>query len=165
MIVRAKTRPMSRAKRAISLCLLAAGVLLVFTGVNTAVGFSAIGVVSSAAAVAALLYSGAVWFGAPARHHPPGVDSIVVFDRSLRVAAGALRGVRLTACFPPAARTALEARCREALAGNGARFSCGSGRERLEFDAVPVRAADGTIVYGLLLSDVRITSTTNSLGV
>jgi hypothetical protein len=156
---------MSRAKRAISLCLLAAGVILVFAGVNSAVGFSAIGVIASAAAVAALLYSGAVWFGTADRRQPPGRDSIFVFDRTLRVAHGALRGAHLTACFPPPARAALEARCREALAGTGARFSYEAGGERLDFDAVPVRAADGTIVYGLLMSDVRITSAPDSLGV
>ena len=149
---------MIRAKRALSLALLAAGILLVFSGVISAVGFSTLGVVSSAAAVAALLYSGAVWFGSPPRRDPPFRDPVVVFDRSLRVASGALRGVPVASCFPAPARADLEAHCRAALAGNRAHFSCASGEERLDFDAVPVRSADGHIVYGLLMRDVKITS-------
>jgi uncharacterized membrane protein (UPF0136 family) len=162
MIVRAKIPPMSRVTRALSLVLLAAGVVFVFAGVNLAVGWSAIGVVSSTAAVAALLYSGAIWFGSSAKPNPHALDTIVVFDRSLRVASGALRGVNLTSCFPSAIRADLEAHCVAALGGAGARFSCGSGGDRRQFDAVPVRAADGGIVYGLLMGDVRITSPAGS---
>ena len=136
--------------------------MFVFTGVNLAVGWSAIGVVASTAAVAALLYSGAIWFGSPGNPDPHSLDKVVVFDRSLRVASGALRGVKLTSCFPSAIRADLEAHCVTALGGVGARFSCGSGGERRQFDAVPVRAADGNIVYGLLMSDVRITSPAGS---
>ncbi len=159
MIGRGRTHPNMRfAKRAISLLLLIAGVVLVFSGLNAAVGFSTLGVLSSAAAVAALLYSGAVWFTAPPPNDPPGADPILVFDRSLRVASGARRGVHVAACFPPPVRAAVEAHCREALAGNRAQFSCAAGRERLDFDAVPVRTAEGIVVYGLLMRDEKITS-------
>ena len=149
---------MSRVTRALSLVLLAAGIVFVFTGVNLAVGWSAIGVVASTAAVAALLYSGAIWFGSPAKRDSHSLDTVVVFDRSLRVVSGALRGVNLTSCFPTALRADLEAHCVAALGGTGARFSCGSAADRRQFDAVPVRAADGSIVYGLLMSDVKVTS-------
>ena len=162
MIVRAKIPHMSRVSRALSLVLLAAGVIFVFTGVNLAVGWSAIGVVATTAAVAALLYSGAIWFGSPARRDPPSLEHIVVFDRSLRVASGALRGVNLTACLPSSIRADVETHCVAALGGEGARFSCGSGSDRRQFDAVPVRAADGSIVYGLLMSDVKVTSPSGS---
>jgi len=54
MIVRAKIPHMSRVSRALSLILLAAGVIFVFTGVNLAVGWSAIGVVATTAAVACI---------------------------------------------------------------------------------------------------------------
>ena len=158
MIVRAKNSSMSRVTRALSLILLAAGVVFVFAGVNLAVGWSTIGVVSSTAAVAALLYSGAIWFGSPARRDPPALDTVVVFDRSLRVASGALRGTSLTSCFPSSVRADMEAHCVAALGGVAARFTCASGTERLHFDAVPVRASDGTIVYGLLMGGVKLTS-------
>ena len=71
---------------------------------------------------------------------------------------GALRGATLTSCFPPSVRADLETHCAAALGGAGARFSCVSDGERLQFDAVPVRAADGRIVYGLLMTDVKVTS-------
>lgn len=150
---------MSRVQRALSLTLLAAGIVLVFGGVNTAVGFSTLGVVSSAAAVAALLYSGAVWFGRPPGAASGSADPIVVFDRSLRVASGALRGVHVASCFPAPVRADLEAHCRAALAGNRAHFSCTAGGDRVDFDAMPVRSANGDVLYGLLLRDAKITST------
>jgi len=56
----------------------------------------------------------------------------------------------------------VETHCVAALGGAGARFSCGSGSDRRQFDAVPVRAADGSIVYGLLMSDVKVTSPSGS---
>lgn len=158
MIVRAKFPRMSRVTRALSLVLLAAGIIFVFAGVNLAIGWSTLGVVSTAAVVAALLYTGAIWFGSPVRREPATLDKVVVFDQSLRVASGALRGATLTSCFPPSVRADLETHCAAALGGAGARFSCVSDGERLQFDAVPVRAADGRIVYGLLMTDVKVTS-------
>ena len=152
---------MSRVTRALSLVLLAAGILIVFAGLNLAIGWSTLGVVSTAAVVAALLYSGAIWFGSPVRRDPPALDTVIVFDHTLRVASGARRGVALTSCFPSSVRGDLETHCAAALGGVGARFSCISDGERLQFDAVPVRAADGRIVYGLLMSDVKVTSPTD----
>ena len=152
---------MSRVSRALSLVLLLAGIIFVFAGLNLAIGWSTLGVVSAAAVVAALLYSGAIWFGSPVRRDAPALDTVVVFDRSLRVASGALRGAALTSCFPPSMRTDLEKHCTAALGGVGARFSYVSDGARREFDAVPVRAADGHIVYGLLMTDVKVTSPTD----
>jgi hypothetical protein len=148
---------MSRVKRALSFAMLAAGIVLVFGGLTNAVGVSTLGVVSSAAAVAALLYSGAVWFGSPAPTATDSTDPIVVFDRSLRVASGALRGLHVSSCFPAPVRADLEAHCRAALAGNRAHFSVAAGEERLDFDAVPVRSPNGEIVYGLLMREEKIT--------
>jgi hypothetical protein len=158
MIGRAIFPRMSRVTRALSLVLLAAGSVFVFAGLNLAIGWSTFGIISTAAVVAALLYTGAVWFGSPVRPDAPALDTVVVFDQTLRVASGALRGVTLTSCFPPSVRKDLETHCTAALGGVGARFSCVAGGERLQFDAVPVRAADGRIVYGLLMSDVKVTS-------
>ena len=151
MIGAAKTT-MAQAKRILSLLLLATGVLLVFAGVTAAVGFSLSGIIASAAAIAALLYSGAVWFGGSQRSDPERLETVFVYDRSLLVASGARRGYPITSCFPASVRADLEARCRAALAGDGARFSCTNGTARVDFDAVPVRTADGVIVYGLLMT-------------
>ena len=149
---------MPRVTRTLSLVLMAAGIVFVFAGLNRAIGWSTLGIFASTAVVAALLYSGAIWFGAPAKRDPPALDAVVVFDQSLRVASGALRGVSLASCLPAPMRADVEAHCTAALAGAGARFSCESAGGRLQFDAVPVRAADGRIVYGLLMTDVKLTS-------
>ena len=155
---------MSRVTRALSLVLLAAGIIFVFAGFNLAIGWSTLGVITTAAVVAALLYTGAIWFGSPVPRDPPALDTVVVFDQSLRVASGALRGVALTSCFPPSVRGELETHCAAAFGGVGARFSCVSDGQRLQFDAVPVRAADGRIVYGLLMADVKVTSPADAAG-
>ena len=146
---------MAPVRRALSIVLLASGVILVFAGVNVAVGFSVAGVLSSAAAVAALLYSGAVWFGPRPAGGPPTPETVFVYDRLLNLVSGSRRGASLTSCFPVSVRADLENRCLAALAGTGARFSCGSGSARFDFDAVPVRSADGMIVYGLLIASAE----------
>jgi hypothetical protein len=146
---------MAYAKRALSIVLLAAGVVLVFAGLNLAVGFSPIGVISSAAAVAALLYSGAVWFGSAPPAESQAQETIFVYDRSLRIASGMRRGHPITSCVPAGMRADVEARCVAALSGASARFSCANGMSNVDFDAVPVRAADGMIVYGLLITAAK----------
>jgi len=151
MIGGAKRRAMAYTRRALSTALLVTGVALVFAGVNAAVGFSTIGVVASLAAVAGLLYAGAVWFGAPPGPKRP-LDRILVFDQSLRLASGVDRGVPLASCFPDAVLRDLEACCSAALAGASGRFSCNRDGVRLEYEAVPVRSPDGLIVYGILMA-------------
>ena len=133
------------AHRFVSIVLLAAGVLLVFAGLTAALGLSASGAVASAAAIAALLYAGGVWFGAA-----PRIDaSVVLFTPSLTIAAGPLTGRALLDLFPLAARKEIEAKCRAALIGQSSRFSPGMGQT---FEAAPIRAADGLVVYGILIS-------------
>jgi hypothetical protein len=128
---------MAHLKRLVASVLLAAGMLLVFGGLSAAVGFTPSGIVASIAVIAALLYAGAVWFGPVAR--VPGAGApvpLVVFDRHGRIVTGA----------------EIEQRCAAALAGTGSRFPCLHQGRMVVFDALPVRSADGAIVYGILLS-------------
>jgi hypothetical protein len=132
--------------RIASFVLLGSGVVMVFAGLAAALGFSVTGMIASAAAIAALLYAGGVWLGPSA-----GADvSVVLFTPALTVAAGAHAGRAVADLYPPALRTEIEARCRAAIDGRGERFSPAPGRS---FETAAVRAADGTIVYGLLLVD------------
>lgn len=56
-----------RTKRLVSSFLMAAGIVLVFYGFSSALGFTTVGVLASVAAISALLYAGGVLFGsAPA---------------------------------------------------------------------------------------------------
>ena len=135
----------SNAQRAGSYVLLAGGVLLVFAGLASALSFSPTGMIASAAAIAALLYAGAVWFGAAPRADP----SVVLFTPQLTVAAGPLAGRAVPELFPIALRKEIDARCRAALAGQSSRFSPAGGET---FEAAPVRGADGLIVFGILIS-------------
>lgn len=128
--------------------LLAGGVVLVFAGLTTALGFSLPGIVASSAAIAALLYAGGVWFGGAPLPDP----SAVLFTHTLAMAGGPLAGRPVSHLFPDAIRAEIEARCREALAGGACHFVCGSGAARVRFCATPVRDAAGAVVYGLLLS-------------
>lgn len=146
---------MSRLGRPFSLICLAGGVILVFFGLSTSLGFSAGGVIASAAAIAALMYSGAVWFGAQPPSSCPDRDRVVVFDRSLREVCGPRRGQLVSAAFPIADRATLEGECWAALAGEGARFTCGPGESKSQFDVLPVRTIDGAISYGILI-DVAV---------
>jgi hypothetical protein len=146
---------LSHLGRPFSLICLAAGVILVLFGLSTSVGFSAAAVFASAAAIAALLYSGAVWFGAPPPSSCPNRERVVVFDRSLREVCGPRRGQPVSAAFPLADRATLEGECWAALAGEGARFTCGAGESKSQFDVLPVRTIDGAISYGILI-DVAV---------
>jgi len=150
MMVRAKTGT-AHVRRTLFLALLAGGIVVVFFGLNTLVGFSAGGMLVSAAAVAALMYSGAAWFGSAAPSSHPQRDRIFVFDRSLREACGPRRGQPISAAFPLPERAMLEAECWAALAGEGGRFTCGDERSGIQFDVLPVRTIDGAISYGILI--------------
>ena len=127
-----------------SYVLLAGGVLLVFAGLTTALGFSTSGIVASGAAIAALLYAGAVWFGASARAD----TSVLVFTPQLIVAVGPLSGRPLLELFPPGDRSSIDAQCRAAIDGRSNHFSA-AGQT---FDAAPMRGADGGVVYGILVA-------------
>jgi hypothetical protein len=128
-----------------SFVLLGGGVLLVWAGLTSALGFTTSGIVASVAAIAALLYAGGVWFGGT-----PRADlSVVLFTADLRVAAGPLAGRAVVDLFPTAMRKDLESRCRAALSGQPQRFADAAGQA---FEAAPVRSADGAVVYGVLIA-------------
>lgn len=158
---------MFRITRLVSVVLFGTGIALVLAGVNAAIGFSVAGLVASVAAIVALLYAGAVWFGVPAVSSLASAspEAVLVFDRSLRVAAGAHRGTPVAACFPGSSRAEIEARCAAVLDGAIAHFSCRQGNERLHLDAVPIRSADGTILYGALLTVSAAPSADQTAGV
>ena len=135
-----------------STVLLAGGVVLVFAGLSSALGFSPGGIVASLAAIAGLLYAGAVWFAPRVAIDPVSADAAVVFNRQLFVASGRSGGQPLASLFSPEQRADLEQRCREALDGRAVRFACAARGAAQLFEAVPVRGADGTIRYGILLT-------------
>ena len=142
--------------RAGSWVLLGGGIVLVFAGLSTALGFSAAGMFASAAAIAALLYAGGVWFGEAPRTDP----SLVLFTRDIIVASGPLVGRPVTALFPDASRFAVEGACRLAIDGHASSFTTGSGTEQRTFAASAVKTADGVVVYGLLLSGALVPAAT-----
>ena len=125
--------------------LLAGGVFLVFAGLSSALGFSMSGMIASTAAIAALLYAGGVWFGEPPRED----YTLVLFTPALVIANGPLAGRPVTDLYAETTRREIESRCRAALEGHASHFSCTPGSE---LHATPVRAADGTVMFGLLMS-------------
>jgi hypothetical protein len=143
---------MPKSKRVVSAVLLACGIVLVFTGLSAALGFTLPGILASVAAIAALLYAGAVWFGeAPGVPAPAGSETLIVFDRSLRVAAGGAAGVSVLAQFPEPLRPDIEVRCRAALRGEHSHFDSDHAGARLSFDIAPVQI-HGVVLYGVLMS-------------
>ena len=142
-------------KRLVSGVLLVLGVILVLLGFVTALGFTAGGILASGAAIGALLYAGAIWFapGAPIRTSAPlDPAPLLVFDRNQRVVAGEAVGETVAAGFPHIIRPEIERRCAAALNGTSARFACLLDGRTTVFDVLPVRTADGNVVYGILLT-------------
>ena len=136
----------ANSRRGGSYVLVAGGLVLVFAGLASAMAFSLSGLIASAAAIAALLYAGGVWFGAA-----PRLDaSVVLFTPQLTVAAGPLAGRAVADLFPIALREEIDVQCRAALLGESRRFSPAAGAT---FEAAPVRGVDGLIVYGILIAD------------
>ena len=130
--------------------LLAIGVTFVFAGMSAALGFTVTGALVSVAAIGTLLYAGGTWFaGAPLRR-----DAVLVFDRALVVACGSAAGTPVAAQFPAGLRREIEERCAAVWRGEAAHFTCEAGGIAHAFHTAPVRAADGTIVYGVLLNGV-----------
>lgn len=129
-----------------SFVLLAGGLVLVFAGVSSALGFSLWGMAATTAAIVALLYAGGVWFGTP----PPAADgSVVLFTHALTVASGPHAGRAIADLYPASIRPSIEDGCRRALAGQPTRFTFEGSAP---FATSPVRSAEGAVVYGLLLS-------------
>jgi len=156
---------MGPAKRIMSSVLLAGGVVLVFIGLSRSLGFSALAIVISIVAIAALLYAGGAWFGGgSASVATAGAETVIVFDRSLKVAAGRDPGTSLLLQFPEPLRPEIEMRCRLALRGEHTHFECEHAGARLAFDIGPVQSIQGVVVYGVLItgSGVRVPASTVS---
>jgi len=144
---------MNDVKRALSSVLLACGIVLVFFGLSTALGFTPGAMIAGVAAIAALLYAGGTWFGeAPAQLSAPGADTVIVFDRLLRVANGTGAGASLLSQFPSAIRPELEMRCQMALRGEHTYFSCEHDGTRIAFDISPVHTVNGAVLYGVVVA-------------
>lgn len=118
--------------------LLAAGIALVFTGLNAALGFTTVGLLASTMAVASLLYAGALWFGGRQRGR-----GALLFDRALKPISGG----DLLAELPEAIREQVRAHARLALAGERVRFVA----DRRMFLATPVLSETGDVLYALLV--------------
>ena len=142
-----------RLKRALSLVLLACGIVLVCAGLSTTIGFTPVGMVASVAAIAALLYAGGMWFGgASPQFTTPGADTVMVFNRLLQVVSGPATGTSLLAQFPAPIRPELEMRCRMALRGEHTHFSCEHAGARISFDISPVQSVAGVVLYGIVIA-------------
>lgn len=140
-------------KRAVSSLLLVCGTVFVFAGLSAALGFTVGGMLVSLAAIAALLYAGGVWFGgAHSALAPAGGESVIVFDRSLHIAAGAVPGTPLLSQFPHSLRPEIEMHCRLALGGEHTHFDCEHAGARLSFDMAPVPDSNGMVFYGVLVA-------------
>ena len=141
-------------KRLASSVLLAGGIVFVFAGLSAALGFTAAGMLSSVAAIAALLYAGGVWFGgAPlSLATAGGSETVIVFDRSLTIAAGATPGTPLLSHFPEPLRPEIETACRLALRGERTHFDCDLAGARISFDVSPVQSNSGMVLYGVLIT-------------
>ena len=152
-------------KRAASSLLLACGIVFVFAGLSAALGFSVVAIVAGVTAIAMLLYAAGTWFGgAPAPLLPAGSETVIVFDRSLRVAAGAAPGTPLLSRFPEPLRPEIEMRCRLALKGEHTHFDCEHAGARFSFDIGPVQSIHGVVLYGVLIagSGMRMPAATHA---
>ena len=78
-------------------------------------------------------------------------QSPIVFDLQCRLVSGPHAGQPVTSRFPAAARLDVERYCETVLAGRAARFPCVWDGTPIVFEGLPVRSADGGIVYGLLV--------------
>jgi hypothetical protein len=148
---------MAHLQRFVSVALLILGVTLVFLGLTKSLGVTPVSVLASAAAIAALLYTGGVWFGSAAPRSkvvslPPGAADSILFDRKGRLIAGPAAGQPVASQFPESLRPDIERHCAAALAGRTARFLATRDGRPLTFDVLPVLGADGTIAYGVVLS-------------
>jgi hypothetical protein len=146
---------MTNVKRVLAFVLLLVGVTLVFLGLTRALGFTPLGVLVSVVAIAALLFTGGVWFGvaAPRTHVTSAASeaSPILFDVHRRLVSGPRAGQPVASRFPEAIRLEVERHCAAVLSGHPARFPCVCDGHPVVFEALPVRSADGVIVYGLFV--------------
>jgi hypothetical protein len=147
---------MAHLQRFVSFALLILGVALVFLGLTRSLGVTPASVLASVAAVAALLYTGGVWFGSAAPRprvgSSRGTPGPILFDRDGRLIAGPAAGQPVASQFPESLRPDIERHCAAALAGRTARFLCTRDGRPRTFDVLPVLGPDGTIVYGVVVS-------------
>ena len=154
-IIRAGHSPMAIVSRRFTFVLPVVGIALVFLGLTRALGITPHGVLVSLAAIAALLFTGGIWFGGtPPRTRVTSTTSDgspILFDLQGRLVSGLHAGQPVTSRFPEAARLEVEHHCATVLAGRAARFPCVWDGTAVVFEALPVRSADGAIIYGLLV--------------
>ena len=152
---------MANVRRPLPFVLLLGGVALISVGLTRALGITPYGVVVSLVAIGALLLTGGVWFGAPGPRtrvtSAAGDGSPILFDVQGRLVSGPHAGQLVTSRFPEAARLDVERHCVTVLAGRAARFPCVWDGTPIMFEGLPVRSADGVIVYGLLVPAVART--------
>ena len=146
---------MTTFKQVLASALFVLGVALVFLGLTATLGFAPGGIVASLGAIAALLYAGAVWFGSPARRSAsgptPDPNAPSLFDASGRLLCGPAAGQPVASLFDADLRREIDLQCAAALAGTPARFTCMVKGASVVFDVLPVRAADGTIRFGVVV--------------
>ena len=146
---------MASVRRALPVVLLIVGVSLISLALTRALGPAPYGLLVSLVAIGALLLTGGIWFGAPAPRtgatSTAGDVSPILFDLQGRLVSGPDTGQPVTSRFPEAARLDVERHCVTVLAGHAAQFPCVWDGTPIVFDALPVRSADGVIVYGLLV--------------
>jgi hypothetical protein len=146
---------MRHVQRFVSVALLMLGVALVFLGLMRSVGFTPLGVIASVAAIAALLYTGGVWFGGPGPRRAASVaadvQSPMLFDASGRLIAGPAAGHPVASQFPESLKLEIERHCAEVFAGQTARFPCARDGQSLVFDVLPIQDAAGTVIYGIVV--------------
>jgi hypothetical protein len=90
----------------------------VFAGLTRSVGFSLAGITASLAAVVALWYPGAVFFGTYVASHTMAPDTIFVFDRTFRLVADVHKGLPIRAALPAGLPGDLDARCPAPTSGS-----------------------------------------------
>lgn len=130
---------MSAARRLVSSLLLGSGIVLVFAGINTALGFSAAGIVASLVVIAGLLYAGSVWGAAPVM--PSG--AVLTFDHGLRLADGR----PLLSRFPSAQHDEIRAKAIATLAGARASLVI----DGKPFSMSPIVSDSGAVLYGAIV--------------
>ena len=145
---------MANVRQVLAVVLLIAGFTLVFLGLTRALGVTPLGILVSVVAVVALLFTGGSWFGRgprPSVSSAAGGGSPILFDARGRLVSGPHAGEPVASRFPDAVRVEVERYCATVLAGHPARFPCTCDGKPVVFEALPVRSADGTIVYGLFV--------------
>jgi hypothetical protein len=148
---------MAHLQRFVSFALLILGVTLVFLGLTRSLGVTPVSVLASVAAIAALLYTGGAWFGSAAPRptavsSPAAAPGPILFGLDGRMIAGPAAGQPVASQFPESLRPDIERHCAAALAGRTARFLGTRDGRSLTFDVLPVLGADGTVVYGVVVS-------------